>query len=300
MEVVMRKLLLSALLFLSFSGISLAQENGAIHGTVPTARAVRVGLADLQTPEGQEWYDGLQAMVGHREQTDYVCRTEPPMATTAQDEQFDFYDLPPGSYVASACLQNDEGGWYEGSAIVQVKEGQTSDVIFGDTTAPRYHAHFIAEETVIVGFYEPFWGFDVCIGCWHYGYVWYYRPYVYRCAPVWLTPGVIVVERPVYIPREYHYREHPYYRRGGSFAPPHQEYHRDGYLPPAYQRPLVSPHPQVQPHPHYQSRPQVQPRPQVHPQYQRAEPKPQYHQEEHHESHVQPHSEPHGGSAHHR
>lgn len=222
-------------LVLVLSAMASAQEDypGSIHGVLPMAAASRVSVADLQTPEGQRWFEEFQALSSLRARTEYVCRSEPQMAVIVSDGDFRFNNLPPGSYAVAACMQRENGAWLEASAVVQVEPGIVVELDFGS----RPYLRLMSGSAIYIGFGTPF-RFDFCFGCYwpRYSSVWWYEVPRYRCAPIVFAPrvyGPVVIGRRIVIPPTYRFRDHPEYRYGGEFRPsPHYRVYQPRYTAP--------------------------------------------------------------------
>ncbi len=205
-----------------------ATQAGSIQGFIPVEyRYARVSLADLQTVEGQEWYDELQALDELEDHTDFVCRNTTPVATIpGPDRAFYFYQIPAGSYVIAACIQRPDGSWQAGVSVIQVYSGQRSVVALGLESGPvayNYNTYF---PNYYVVFYEPAW-YDDCYNCNWRGSVsyYYYVPPPRRRTAIWINVGPVFPGFPVPIPAEV--RISTYHNHRGHHHHPNRSSHSD-------------------------------------------------------------------------
>jgi hypothetical protein len=215
-----------------------AAQLGIVHGFVPsTWNASMISIADLQTQEGQDWFNGLQAAGSVHDQTQYVCSNPTQMVTSSNTGDFFFNDLPAGSYAVAACMQTPDGNWRSGSSVIALEPGETANVALG--VAHGYPVFFHGSPVVVsyyVGFNDPFffgptWGWRWHVGMW--GASFRYAAPAYRAAPIWIRPGVVVVGAHIVVPpyRQVYAGHYSYMAwrnggfvraapHGGAFVPP--------------------------------------------------------------------------------
>ena len=252
-----RKLCLFSLLLLVLPALGQAQDDsdssadaaqlGVVHGFVPaTWNASMISIADLQTQEGQDWFNGLQAAASLQGQTQYVCSNPTQLVTSTNTGDFFFNDLPAGSYAIAACMQTPEGHWRSGTSVISLEPGETSNVALGVTHG--YPVYFNGAPVVVsyyVGFGDPFWFGPTWGWRWHAG-MWGARfTYVVparRAAPIWIRPGVVVVGARIAVPpyREV-YAGHASYMAWRNGAYVRAVAHSGAFVPPVGVHAVVRP-----------------------------------------------------------
>jgi hypothetical protein len=216
---------------------------GQIHGFIPdTWSASMITLIDLQTQEGQDWFNGLTAAQSVQGQTRYVCQSPGATTTSADNGDFYFYDLPAGSYVIAGCMQTADGHWRSGAQVVALEAGQNELIALGPAGGPLMRDGEAFVPALYVGLWDPMWFGPGWGWGWHPATAWqtsvYYRTPVYRCAPLWIRPVPVAVGVRFVVPPYkqvvaggYHYvayrdgafvRESP---RVGVILPPKHEFH---------------------------------------------------------------------------
>ena len=181
-----------------------APAAGQIHGYIPISwTASMITAIDLQTEEGQNWFQGLSAAQSVNEETKFVCENPGPSSTSAEGGDFYFYDMPPGSYVIAACMQTADGHWRSGASVIAINPGQDALVALGPAGGPIRRAGVPFLPDYYVGLWSPVWFGP------HFAWNWHsagWRTSVYfhtspaRIAPIWVRPAPVAVGARIFVP----------------------------------------------------------------------------------------------------
>jgi len=178
---------------------------GQIHGFIPDTWTVgMITLADLQTPEGQDWLNGLMAAQSIQDQTRYVCLNPGPTTTSSRSGDFYFYDLPAGSYAIGACMQTPSGHWRSGAQVVSLDAGENELIALGPSGGLLMRAGEPFVAAYYLGLWEPIWFGPAWVWGWHPTLAWqasfYYQAPLYRSAPIWVRPLHVAVGTHLVVP----------------------------------------------------------------------------------------------------